>query len=269
VAIALRVAGSPTAAAATITTVNPAVGSGATTGDLSVLLLTGKPYNTTGMETGNLSTWTQLGTFTANGTTGSGTDSGSMGCTAFVKESASVGSVGNLTLTGGNSFTAVILTFSKAADKAWDYLTFTFGSDNTSGANLSCTGSAWNTASGDMIVCVAGIPSDADTVTASALSGMSGSTIGTQTIDVQQNTSMGQDSHMSVVHAAITAGSSSAAPVYTHTDATSRTGQAMFIRLREADVYTGPSTDLAVTAALSSDARARPYTTMLADGIVT
>lgn len=251
-AISLRVAGTPTSGTATITTVNPAVGTGAAATDLSVLLLTGKPYNTVPGGTA-LSTWRQVGTVVANGTTGSSTDAGSVFCAVFVKESAAVGAIGNITFTNGNTVTAVIETYQKdtAAD-AWDVSVWTSGSDITSGANLSCTGAPWDVAAGDWVVCVAGIPTDADTVTASALSGMAGATIGTQTIRVQQNTSMGNDSHMSVVDAPITAGSSSAAPVYTHTDASSRTGQAFFLRLRAAPAQKA-STPLAVTSSVSAD----------------
>lgn len=227
--ISLRAAGTATAATAAVTAVAPAVPSGTTTGDLSVLTVWAKPYNTT---IGTPSGWTKIGEAT-NGTVANGVDTGSTKIAMFVKESATAGSIGNLTLTSANSAGAVINTYAKDPAKSWDFGTFTTGTDTTNGANYSATaGSGLSVATGDWVLASTAVNGDIGTLSAITLGGMSGATVGTTNTRQNAAVTTGNDTRGVVVDGAITAGSSSAAPTMTYTNASSTSGTTMFLRLR-------------------------------------
>jgi hypothetical protein len=233
-AIALRAAGTSTAVAATATTLNPAVPAGATTGDLSVLCVEAKPYTTTITTPAG---WTKIGE-TTNGTTVSGTDTGSMKVAMYVRESASAGAIGAMTLATPDSACAVIHTYSKASGYTWDYSVFTTGTDTANGANYSATGGAIATAQDDWVVAATAINTDLGTLSAQTIGGMSGDTT-TVSVRTTGNTdgsglvTTGNDSRLLVIDAQITAGSSSAAPTVTYTNASSSSGSSIWLRLRQ------------------------------------
>lgn len=228
-AISLRAAGTPTAAAVSVSAVAPAVPTGATTGDLSVLTVWMKPYNTT---ITTPSGWTKIGEHT-NGTTASGTDVGSMKVAVFVQESAAVGAIPALTMTGANSVGAVINTYAKASNEGWDYSAFTQGFDAVNDANYSATGAAGiSVAAGDWVVASTAVCGDIGTVSAQAIAGMSGATLGTIANRTNSATTTGNDSRGLVSDIPVTAGSSSAAPTFTYTNASSTSGTTMWLRLR-------------------------------------
>lgn len=233
--IALRAAGTSTAIAATATTLNPAVPAGTQAGDLSVLSVEAKPYTTT---ITTPSGWTKIGEAT-NGTTVSGTDTGSMKVAMYVRESASVGAIGAMTLTSADSSCAVIHSYSKDPGYTWDYSVFTTGSDATQGTNYSATGSAIATTAGDMVVCATAVNTDLGTtaVSAQAIGGMAGDTLANNvrtagTADGQGLVTTGNDSRLIVVDAKVTAGSSAAAPTMTYTLAQTNSGTSLWLRLR-------------------------------------
>lgn len=215
----------PTTAATTI----PAVNGSAVAGDLSILVLTGKPFNTTGMA---FSGWVPLTGILTSGSVANGADSGSVFIGAWVKESAATGAVTAPTMTNFNTDQCVIVTFSKAATEVWDYSVWTNGIDSTSGTNYSGTGAAIPTASGDMILAVTGINTDSVT-TLPTLTGMAGSTIGTVVTDANWVNATGNQCSIVAVHAPITAGSSAAAPAAGLTNSNATTlGETLFLRLR-------------------------------------
>ncbi len=230
--IALRAAGTATSATAAVTAVNPAVPSGAVVGDLSVLLVYVKPYSTTITDP---SGWTKIGEHT-NGTTATGTDTGSTKVLVFVKEDAAVGAIGNISQSGANTMGAVINVYSKTKS-TWDYSSFTQGFDSSNGANYSATGDAGiSVAAGDMVVAGTAINGDIGTLSAWAIAGMSGATLGTSTNRTNAAVTTGNDCRGTFDEVAITAGSSSAAPTYAYTNASSTSGTTMWLRLRETTV---------------------------------
>jgi hypothetical protein len=231
VAISLRAAGTATAAAAAVTAVNPAVPTGATTGDLSVLTVWMKPFGTT---ITTPSGWTKIGEAT-NGTTAAGTDTGSTKVAVFVKVSAAVGAIGNLSFAGSpNSCGAVINTYQNGTG-AWDTSQFTTGGDTTNAANYSATGAAGiAVAAGDWVCQSTAVDGDVGTQSAQAIGGMSGATLGTYVTRQSADTTTGTDSHGEVGDVPVSSGSSSSAPTFTYTNASSGSGTTLWLRMREA-----------------------------------
>lgn len=251
-AISLRAAGTATAATAAVSAINPAVPAGALSNDLSVLTVWMKPFGTTITTPGS---WTLIGEAT-NGTTAAGTDTGSTKVAVFVLQSAAVGAIGNLSLGGSpNSVGAVINTYAKDAGFMWDYSQFTTGGDTTNAANYSATGAAGiAVASGDWVLQSTAVNGDVGTQSAQAIGGMSGATIGTYVNRQSADTTTGTDSHGEVGDVPITAGSSSAAPTFTYTNASSGSGTTLWLRLRQTVLTARPR-----NARLSSQYIQRSY----------
>lgn len=245
--IALRAAGTATSATAAVTAVNPATPAGCQAGDLAVMTVTMKPYNTTITTPAG---WEKIGEQT-NGTTASGTDTGSTKIAMFVQRNPiSSTSVGNLSFTNANSCAAVIHVYSKSSSNAWDYTSFTDGGDSTNGANYSATGAAGiSVASGDWVLASTAVNSDLGTISAQAIAGMSGATIGTVQNRTNQDITTGNDTAILASDAPISAGSSSNAPTFSYTNASSTSGTTLFLRLRETtksaiSTFTDDFTDL-------------------------
>lgn len=229
--ISLRAAGTATGATAAVTAVNPAVPSGATTGDLSVLTVWAKPYNTV---ITTPSGWTKIGEAT-NGTTASGTDTGSTIVAVYVKEDASVGAIGNITQSNANTMGAVINTYQKSSG-SWNYASFTDGGDSTNAANYSATGAAGlDVRAKDWIVASTAVNGDVGTVSAQAIDGMSGATLGTVANRTNSAVTTGNDSRGLVSDVAVASGTSNAAPTFTYTNSSSGSGTTLWLRLRAAD----------------------------------
>lgn len=232
--VALRAAGTATSATAAVTAVNPAVPSGATTGDLSILAVWAKPYSATITTPAG---WTKIAEAT-NGTTATGTDTGSTKVAVYVKVGAAVGAIGNIGQSGANSMGAVINTYSKDGAKFWDFTTTTSGGDTSNGSNFSATGAGGlGVTTGDWVVACAGINSDGGTPSAITIAGMSGATRGTVSTRTSAAVTTGNDTRGIVADVPITAGSSSAAPTFTYTNSSSTSGSVIWLRLREVDAH--------------------------------
>jgi hypothetical protein len=226
--IALRAAGTPTGATDAVTAVNPAVPAGAVLGDISVLTVVVKPYNTV---LTTPSGWTKIGEHT-NGTTASGIDVGSTKVAVYVKENAAVGAIGAIGQDIANTMGAVINVYSKTLS-SWN-LVFTQGFDSTNGANYSATASAGvAVATGDWVIASTAINGDIGTVTAFAIGGMAGATLGTAVQRTNSAVTTGNDCRILTGDIPITAGSSTAAPTHTYTNASSTSGTTMWLRIRE------------------------------------
>lgn len=236
-AISLRAAGTATAATAAVTAVSPAVPTGATTGDLSVLTVWCKPYSTTlTTPTG----WTKVQEHT-NGTTASGIDTGSTKVAVYVLESAAVGAIGNIGQSGANTMGAVINTYARAAETTWDFSVFTQGFDATNGANYSATGDAGlAVTAGDWVLASTGVNGDVGTLSAFALAGMSGATLGTYVNRQSAAVTTGNDCRGVIGDIPVSSGSSSAAPTHTYTNASSGSGTTIWLRLREVPKFPRP-----------------------------
>lgn len=243
--ISLRVAGAATSATAAVTAVSPAVGAGATTGDLSILVVAAKPYSTA---ITTPSGWTKIGEGT-NGTTASGIDTGSTIVAVYYKLDATTGAIGNITQSGASTMVGQITTYSTDAP-GWDVSAFTVGGDTTDGANFSATGAAGiNVATGDRVYVGTSINSDAGTLSAASVAGMSGATVTDHQGRSSQAVTTGDDMRLYVRDVLISAGSSNAAPTFTFTNASSTSGTAFFLRLRDG---AGRSASLTWTAATSA-----------------
>lgn len=227
--IALRAAGAPTAAGAAVGAVSPVVHASAAAGDLSILTVTAKPFGT---QIKTPSGWTKLGEAT-NGTTAATTDAGSTKILTYYRISATPGAIGNLTQTGGNSISAVINTYSTTAGW-WALPAYTTGADATNNANFAATGDAGiDVAAGDLVHMGIAVCGDNGTVTAISIGGLSGATVAATNTRTNHAVTAGLDSRLITADAAITAGSSSAAPQGTYTNAGNTSGTAAWVRLRE------------------------------------
>lgn len=235
--ISLRAAGTVTTSGAAVTALSPAVPATATTGDLSILSVNMKPYSAT---INTPSGWTKISEYT-NGTVASSTDLGSTKVAVFVKESASVGAIGNLTWgTAPDSASAVINTYAKTGT-AWDYSAFQVGIDSTNAANYSATGiGGMGVQTGDWIVCSTSTNNDLGISGAIAMS-FSGATLSASNNRTVSNTSIGNDSGLYVVDASVTAVTTSAGPpVFSYTATQLGSGTTLFLRLREISAPVGP-----------------------------
>lgn len=251
--ITLRAAGTATSATAAVTAVNPAVPAGATTGDLSHLTVWAKPYSTA---ITTPSGWTKIGEAT-NGTTASGTDTGSTKVAVYVLESASVGAIGNITQSGADSMGAVINTYAKDATKSWDVSAFTAGGDSANGANYSATGAAGiSVAADDWVLQSTAVNGDVGTPSAFAIGGMSGATLGTYVSRQSAAVTTGNDTRGVVGDIPVTAGSSSSAPTFTYTNASSGSGTTMWLRLRQVVSGTNAPAENVALAVAANDATA-------------
>lgn len=240
-AISLRAAGTATSATAAVTAVNPAVPTGAVSGDLSVLTVWMKPFGTTITTPAG---WTKIDE-AMNGIVAAGTDTGSTKIAVFVKESAAVGAIGNISFAGSpNSCGAVINTYQKGAGNTWDTSQFTTGADGSNNPNYSATGAGGiSVATGDWVCQGTAVNGDLGTPSAFAIAGMSGATIGTYVSRQSAAVSTGRDTRGVVGDVPISAGSSNSVPTFTYTNASSGSGTTLWLRLREAPmVVTGSLT---------------------------
>ena len=175
---------------------------------------------TTGVDVGSVKTWL----FTRTGVTG-----------AVATTVATPGSIGTVGLLG-----AQIFVFQKGASDTWAALAAVFGGDTSNGTNFSATASGGLAVqAGDLVVACAGINSDAGPPTAIAIGGMAGATLSQTAItDGGAGTTTGGDGRTIAHSAAVTAGSSSAAPTLTYTNANAQSGTVGWLRLR---VVAGPA----------------------------
>lgn len=236
--ISLRAAGTPTAANAAVTAINPSVPTGTTTGDLSVLTVTAKPYDTT---ITTPTDWVKIGEAT-NGTVASGVDSGSTKVAVYVRLSAPVGAIGAIDQSGANSMGAVINSYATTGS-GWDYSVFTSGGDSTDGANYSATGGSISVANGDWLLACTAVNTDLGTTSGQniAIGSVQGGTSNRQTSTI----TTGNDSRIMAQDAPII-GATTATPVFTYTNASSTSGTTLFLRLR--DNNTIPRTGWVATA---------------------
>lgn len=169
-------------------------------------------------------------------------DSGQVFVTVFTKVAIG-GEAGNLavTITGGNVAVGRMFRYTKTAS-AWLTATTT-GSDNTAGAGWSVTGAANpGIASGDMVIVGSAANSDNYNWSAESISA-TGATFGVHTERQDSGSANGRDADLVVSDHTVTAGSATAAPVYTMTASgssapTNPAGASVILRIREANVTT-------------------------------
>jgi hypothetical protein len=205
-----------------------------------VLSVECKPYNSV---ITTPSGWNKVMVRT-NGTTASGTDTGSVMVGVYVKVALGTES-GSLTLAiaSGNSAAAVINVYSKGAGTEW-FWSQASGTDPVNGANFSGNVDSPNIwidhAANDWIVMTGGINGDVGTLSAFAMT-QSGVTFGTLNTRTNAAITTGNDSRLLVFDASISSLSSpSSAPSLTYTNASSGSGTIVALRLREITPGTNP-----------------------------
>lgn len=223
--ISLRAAG--TLASGT-TSASPAYPAGLQPTDISLLTVSCKPYNST---ITTPSGWTKIVEIT-NGTTASGADTGSVLVATYYRVGAFTGTT-TVTLSGSNSVGAQITSFQKSdTNKVWDLSSFTTGIDNTNGANYSATGLAnINVTTGDWIYTGTGMNANLGSLSANLITA-TGATLGSTINDTTSGFNDGDNGRVAISHASVDSGSSSGAPAYTCTNASSSSGATIFVRMR-------------------------------------
>lgn len=226
---------------------------GIAAGNLLVLTV-GNKYPPNGPAT--LAGWTLVTNGQISGGAGApGGDSGTVYATIFVKV-ADGSETGNLTvtLTGANSSMGRMFRYTNAAGAGWDYAA-TNGSDNTPDATWSVTGAANpGVTAGDMLVVVSAINGNRMSGWASESVSAAGATFGIHTERQDSSTAAGQDMALVVSDHTVTAGTASAAPVFTMTGtgtptANTPAGASVILRIREVPGTTlGNGTDPANSA---------------------
>jgi len=209
-------------------------------GNLLVLIV-GNKYPTNGPATP--SGWTFVANGRGSGGLGSsGGDSGSVYNTIFVKEALGTES-GNLavTVSSANTSMARMFLYTKAAGTTWDYAA-TNGSDNSAGTTWSVTGAANpGITSGDVLIVGTSLNGNRVTSWTESVSA-AGATFGTTSERNDSTSSTGDDMGLIVSEHPVTAGTASAAPVFTMTGSSgsantnSPTGASVILRIREVPV---------------------------------
>ena len=212
----------------------------------------------------------------SGGNGSSGADSGDVYSTLYYRIGDVLDSLGTVTVTvtSGNSTRARIFAFTMAAGKTIG-LGVCGGTDTTTGVDWSVTGDADNgVTTNDLVAIFTGTNSDNGTVSGHAVT-QTGVTYGTVTERGETQESTGDDCSISLATAPVTAGPSSAAPVYTATrsasGANSHCGVSQFVRLREIDpqgagTADGTSSSSAAGASLAASSGTAAGTST-ADGV--
>jgi len=206
-------------------------------GDLLILIV-GNKYPTNGPATP--ANWTFVANGQGAGGLGSaGTDSGQVYNTIFVKEALGTES-GNLsvTVTSANTSMARMFRYTKTAGTIWDYAA-TNGSDNSAGTAWSVTGAANpGITSGDLLIIGSSLNGNRVSNWTESISA-AGATFGAVTERNDSTSNTGDDMGLIVSEHPVTAGTASAAPVFTmagasgSANATSPTGASAILRIRE------------------------------------
>ncbi|MDP2170312.1 MAG: LamG domain-containing protein [Rhodocyclaceae bacterium] len=231
-AVAFGAAGDVETGTTSLSVLHPA---GIVAGDLLVLVVGNKfspddpPVTPAG--------WTLVGQGEGGLGNTSNNDQGPVFSTIFVREAVG-GETGNLTvsLPGANSSMGMMFRYSKVAGTAWDYAA-TSGSDNIANTAWSVTGASNpGIQAGDMLIVGSAINTDNHTYSVQSVTS-TGATFGAHTERQDSGTGNGRDMQLVVSDHTVTAGTATAAPVFTMTasgTATNRpTGASVILRIRE------------------------------------
>jgi hypothetical protein len=229
VAIGVRTAG---AWASGSTSVAPALPASSAAGDMMVMFVGCKPFNAAIVTPAG---WAVLTAGSgANGSTGSGIDTGSVLWATFYKEFVSGDTAPTVTVTSGNVSLGCINGFTKAATESWIEPAAGKGSDTTSGTGYSITSDVnMGITSGDYVLhgsVIAGNNSTFGTPTLTATSATMAAS--TESPATEGSTATGNDLEASCAYSSCTAGTSSAAPVGGWTLSVAQTGGGSITRLR-------------------------------------
>lgn len=209
-------------------------------GDMMVLFVGCKPYNAT---IADISGWTRLGTQQANGTTGSGIDTGSVAWTVFYRQFVNGDTAPTVTVTTGNVALACIFGFTKT-ESAWATPAAYFGSDTTSGTDYSVTAASSTGLNAGDYLCAGTVISGNDATLGTPTCSATGVTIGTVTQAPASNgsTNTGQDLAAAGFYAPVDSGGlSTANAVLGWTLSAGQTGGSALVRVRETNDPVAPT----------------------------
>jgi hypothetical protein len=144
---------------------------------------------------------------------------------------------------GGAGFGALVLYATKSLG-AWAATTFASGEDTTSGTGYSATaGSDPGITTGDLVILASSLSDDTASFSAGPTLTWTGATLAALTVITATANTQGNDMRVTSQRAAVTAGTSSAAPVLAGTLAVAAIGVSAFLRLRDqANVVTRAET---------------------------
>lgn len=239
--VSLRAAGTPTAATAAVTAINPSPPSGWQSGDLSLLIVDAKSTTTSGNAPtcATPSGWTPCpgSPWFGAGSATPANDAGPGKAFVFYRTD-SPSAPGNLSFTNVNSASAVIVILQKTLTD-WDLTAVnTVLDDTSSGVNYAPgAGSTIALAAGDYLIGAHYHSSDGGTISAETQT-VPGCTLGTLAI-IDRAVTTGFDHRLRVVHRTVTAGSASGAPTHTYTTLQGGTAFTAFFRVRDVNVVTG------------------------------
>lgn len=228
--------GSTSAAwAAGTSPIAPALPASWAAGDLLVAVIHCKPTNTSipPVIASPPAGWTQRQALTQLGTQAQGADTGAVWQGVFERIAVAGDTAPSFTITNSNVALGLVMRFTKAANETWDPVTTTSGADTTSATSFSVTGAAnlaLSAGMGDYLAVLAG-PAGNATQSAPSFTA-TGAAFGTIAETVEGDTTTGNDLAATVFHAAVTSGTSTAAPVISSTLSLARTGGATFMRIR-------------------------------------
>lgn len=226
-AISFRAVGAYVNGTANLT---PAIPAGTVAGDIMLCAVGTKPWD--GVNTMN-NDWVSLG-FATDGTVAAGNDVGSMKAEIFYKIHTGTESNPTVTNATNNVSGAVIISFQKDPLKDWDFVG-SGGGDGTANTSYSITTQdALDLATGDFLVGMIALRSDASTIGAITISGTS-LTISafTKSPATDLSTTAGGDMRMSNGYAEITAGTNTTTLTMSSTLSGNQTGSSFIVRLRE------------------------------------
>lgn len=232
--IALRAAGTWSFG---INSLTPAIPVAQLTGDMMLLIASGKPFDL-GWSVATAG-WKALARG-ESGTTAAGVDTGSMALQVWYKEATS-DTEADPTLTEGsptfNVAGAIVYVLSKGAQDSWDVPQVVYGADEVSGTSISVTfGSDPGGKAGDYVVLACGINTDAmGPLTTDLTPSWTGITFGTADTGIEGETTSGGDMAGHIMSQPVSSGTSSAAPTATATGTASGGAdrlEACFVRLR-------------------------------------
>lgn len=230
---------------------------GVADGDLLIVTIGQKPSSANGGTMPTPTDWARDGVLTGAGGYGAtlGLDTGNTNIYVF-STTADGTETGNLSITPGTNNVAwgQMHRLSKTMG-AWRVAVVT-GSDTVGGSVSVTFGANPGLVAGDYVLAAMCIPTDVTTPSQFSSQNITatGATIGARTEISEPDSSLGNDIGGFIVHAAVTAGTASAAPVLTATAGGTTTnvrGPAALIRVREYDVPADLAYDESSPAALN------------------
>lgn len=214
---------------------SPAIPAAQVTGDMMLLLVGGKPFDS-GISVGTAG-WQNIGGTGQDGTVGAGVDVGSMFLTAWWKVATSDTETDPALTEGSptwNIVGGIVMVFSKGAGEGWHTPVFEPAGDSSAGTDFSATALLDpGIMAGDHCVTFAAFRSDAATPCTSHITPTASGVTFTNTHDpaTDPETTSGGDMGMCVTRSTVT-GTSAGEPTYSATLAAAHTGTAGLIRLR-------------------------------------